>query len=69
LGVPEEFIYICIEVFELTLYTISTMLFKTALHSIERFSIKKIEASKIRKTVGRVTKPTDAQLTTDLTFS
>jgi hypothetical protein len=42
------------------------MLFKTTLHIIERFSIKKSKLWIIWKTVGRVTETTAADLTTDL---
>jgi hypothetical protein len=62
MGDSEDFIYICTEICELTLYTVSTMLFKTALHITDRFSIKKREAWKIWKTLGGVIKTTAAQL-------
>jgi len=40
-GVPEDFIYICTEVCDLTLHIVSTKLFKTALQIIDRFSAKR----------------------------
>jgi len=60
-GVPKDFIYICTEVCELTLHIVYTLL--------KDLVQKKIEESKIWKTVGRVAKSTAAKLTTNLTFS